>query len=144
MYLGAKLETETFEDGTLTWGPSPAKYVQHAALNVKTYLMKNLTGRYSLPKWAGRPFPFDFDPEVDVSTLLEPSVATYYMELLGILSRDGMSLGRSTSVPRYTQNQSQNKTVGHTVRLVTGEFRGGGVLVTSESGWLCIRQGKSN
>ena len=79
MYLGAKLKKKTFEDGTLAWGLSLAKYVQQSAKNVETYLVKNLDGRYSLPKWANNPFPCDYAPKEDVSPLLEPCVVTYYM-----------------------------------------------------------------
>jgi hypothetical protein len=50
MYLGVKLKKKTFKDGTLAWGPSPAKHVQQAVKNIKTYLVKNLDGRYALPK----------------------------------------------------------------------------------------------
>ncbi len=31
------------------------------------------------------PFPFDYAPKEDVTLLLEPEVATYYMQLIGIL-----------------------------------------------------------
>jgi hypothetical protein len=41
MYLGAKLKKKTFEDGTLAWRLSPAKYVQQAVKNVETYLKSN-------------------------------------------------------------------------------------------------------
>eukprot|EP00804_Cyclotella_cryptica_P020242 CCRYP_010924-RA/>CCRYP_010924-RA protein AED:0.27 eAED:0.27 QI:0/0/0/1/1/1/2/0/495 len=85
MYLGAKLRKKTFEDGTTVWGLSPAKYVQQAVRNVKTYLKSNLEGRYSLPKRGENPFPVDYAPEEDVTPLLEPEVATYYMQLIGIL-----------------------------------------------------------
>eukprot|EP00804_Cyclotella_cryptica_P005999 CCRYP_000236-RA/>CCRYP_000236-RA protein AED:0.43 eAED:0.43 QI:0/0/0/1/0/0/2/0/126 len=46
MYLGAKLRKKTFEDYTMAWGLSPAKYVQQAVRNVETYLKTNLEGRY--------------------------------------------------------------------------------------------------
>eukprot|EP00804_Cyclotella_cryptica_P029741 CCRYP_015201-RA/>CCRYP_015201-RA protein AED:0.23 eAED:0.23 QI:0/0/0/1/1/1/6/0/958 len=85
MYLGAKLRKRTFKDGTTAWGLSPAKYVQQAARNVKTYLKSNLEGRYSLPKRGENPFPADYAPEEDVTPLVEPEVATYYMQLIGIL-----------------------------------------------------------
>jgi hypothetical protein len=50
MYLGAKLKRKTFDVGMSAWGLSPAKYVQHAVRNVKTYLKNTLEGRFSLPK----------------------------------------------------------------------------------------------
>eukprot|EP00804_Cyclotella_cryptica_P024735 CCRYP_001712-RD/>CCRYP_001712-RD protein AED:0.26 eAED:0.27 QI:0/-1/0/1/-1/0/1/0/353 len=85
MYLGTKLRKKTFEDGTTTWGLSPAKYVQQAVRNVETYLKTNLEGRYSLPKRGENPFPVDYAPEESVTPLLEPEVVTFYMQLIGIL-----------------------------------------------------------
>jgi hypothetical protein len=85
MYLGAKLKKKTFEDGTSAWGLSPSKYVKQAVRNVETYLKKNLDGRYKLPKRGDNPFPVDYAPEEDVTPLLEPEVATYYMQVIGIL-----------------------------------------------------------
>eukprot|EP00804_Cyclotella_cryptica_P009986 CCRYP_015410-RA/>CCRYP_015410-RA protein AED:0.07 eAED:-0.02 QI:0/0/0/0.66/0.5/0.66/3/0/553 len=85
MYLDAKLKRKAFEDGTLAWGLSPAKYVQQAVKNVETYLKTNLEGRFSLPKRGDNPFPCDYAPEEDVTPLLEPAVATYYMQLIGVL-----------------------------------------------------------
>jgi hypothetical protein len=85
MYLGMTLKKKTFEDGTMAWGLSPAKYVQQTVRNVKTYLKKNLDGPYSLPKRGDSPFSVDYAPKEDVTQLLEPKVATYYMQLIGIL-----------------------------------------------------------
>ncbi len=47
--------------------------------------MTNLDGRYSLPKRAENPFPCDYAPDEVVSLLLEPDVAKFYMQLIGIL-----------------------------------------------------------
>ena len=85
IYLGANPKTKTFEDGTVAWGLSPLKYVQQAVRNVETFLKTNLDGRYSLPKRAKNPFPCDYAPDEDVSLLLEPDVAKFYMQLIGIL-----------------------------------------------------------
>eukprot|EP00804_Cyclotella_cryptica_P021849 CCRYP_000809-RA/>CCRYP_000809-RA protein AED:0.35 eAED:0.35 QI:0/0/0/1/0/0.33/3/0/307 len=85
MYLGAKLERKIFEDGTTAWGLTPAKYVQQAVKNVETFLKNNLEGWSSWPKRGDNPFPCDHAPEEDVTPLLEPGVATYYMQLIGVL-----------------------------------------------------------
>ena len=79
MYLGAKLKKKTFDDGTVAWGLSPSKYVQQAVRNDETFLKSNLDGRYSLLKRAKHPFPCDYAPNEDVSLLLEPDVAKFYM-----------------------------------------------------------------
>ena len=85
MSLSAKLKRKTFDDGTSAWGLSPAKYVQQAVRNVKTYLKNNLEGRFSLLKRDDNPFPCDYAPEEDVTPLLEPPVAMYFMQLIGVL-----------------------------------------------------------
>jgi hypothetical protein len=59
--------------------------IKQAVRNVKTYLKNNLDGWYKLPKRGENPFPVDYAPEEDVTPLLEPEVATYYMQLIGIL-----------------------------------------------------------
>ena len=85
IYLMAKLKKKTFEDVTLAWSLSSANYVQQAVRNVETFLKKNHKGRYVLPKRAANPFPFDYAPKEDVSLLLEPGVAKFYMQLISIL-----------------------------------------------------------
>eukprot|EP00804_Cyclotella_cryptica_P031327 CCRYP_011128-RA/>CCRYP_011128-RA protein AED:0.39 eAED:0.39 QI:0/-1/0/1/-1/1/1/0/181 len=85
MYLGAKLKRKTFEDGTTAWGLLPTKYVQQAVKNVKIFLKNNLKGRFSLPKQGNSLFPCDYAPKEDVTPLLKPGVATYYMRLIGVL-----------------------------------------------------------
>ena len=84
MYLGAKLKKKTFEDGTVAWGLSPLKYAQQAVKNAETFLKNNLDGRYSLPKRTGKPFLCDYAPKEDVSPLLKPYVAKFYMQLISI------------------------------------------------------------
>ena len=66
-------------------GTESLKYVQQAVRNVETFLKTNLDGRFSLPKRAENPFPCDYAPDEDVSPLLEPDVAKFYMQLIGIL-----------------------------------------------------------
>jgi hypothetical protein len=85
MYLGTKLKKKTFEDGTSAWELSPSKYIQQAVRNVETYLKTNLEGRYKLPKRGENPFPVNYAPKEDVTPFLEPEVATYYLQLIGIL-----------------------------------------------------------
>jgi hypothetical protein len=67
MYLGAKLKRNTSEDGTLAWGLSLAKYIQHAVRNVNTYFKNNLVGKFSLPNVAEILFLCDYIPKEDVS-----------------------------------------------------------------------------
>ena len=85
MYVGAKLKRKTFDNGTLAWGHSPAKYVQQAVRNVEKYLKNNLEGWFSLPKQGENPLPVDYAPEEDVTLLLEPTVAIYFMQWICVL-----------------------------------------------------------
>jgi hypothetical protein len=82
IYLGVKLNKKTFKDGTTVWGLLPAKYGKQAVRNVETYLKSSLEGQYSLPKQEENPFPANYAPKEDVSSLLDPTVATYYCSLL--------------------------------------------------------------
>jgi hypothetical protein len=84
-YLGAKLKKKEFYDKTTAWGLSPAKYVQAAVKNCEAYLKDKLNGNYSLPKKAENPFPYEYNPDEDVSPLLDVPTAMYYMQLIGIL-----------------------------------------------------------
>eukprot|EP00956_Cyclotella_meneghiniana_P027178 scaffold60433_cov44-Cyclotella_meneghiniana.AAC.4 len=84
-YLGAKLSKVEYEgDGSHAWALSPTKYVREAVKNVETYLQDKLQDYY-LVKDAPNPFPVDYSPDDDVSPTLEPEVANYYMQLIGIL-----------------------------------------------------------
>jgi hypothetical protein len=85
MYLSAKLKRKTFENGTSAWVLSPAKYVQQAVKNIETFLENNLEGKFALLKRGDNPFPCDNAPKEDVTPLLEPGVATYFMQLIGVL-----------------------------------------------------------
>jgi hypothetical protein len=84
-YLGAKLKKKEFDDKTMAWGLSPAKYLQAAVKNCEAYLKDKLNGNYSLPKKVENPFAYDYNPDEDVSPLLNVQTATYYMQLIGIL-----------------------------------------------------------
>ena len=85
MYLGAKLKWEIFDNDASALGLSTDKYVQQAGRNVETYLKNNLKGRFSLPKQGNNQFPCDCALKEDVTPLLEPPVATYFMQLIGVL-----------------------------------------------------------
>jgi hypothetical protein len=77
-YLGAKLKKKEFADKTTAWGLSPAKYVQAAIKNCEAYLKDKLNGNYSLLKKAENPFLYDYNPDEDVSPLLDVPTTTYY------------------------------------------------------------------
>ena len=62
-----------------------------------------------MPKRAENPFPCDYAPDEDVSPLLEPDVAKFYMQLIGIL-RDNVSR------PESTLKKKSNSICYHAVR----------------------------
>ena len=66
MYLQAMLSKKTFEDDVSAWAISPAKYVQQAIQNIKTYHAKNLVGRYSSLNQTDNPFSCDYAPKEDI------------------------------------------------------------------------------
>ena len=72
---------------------SPSKYAQEAVRNCETHLRDNYGGRYKLLANAPNPFTMGYDPELDVSTPLEPDLASYYQSLIGIM-RWMIELGR--------------------------------------------------
>ena len=66
-------------------GDFPHQYVQQAVRNVETCLENILEGGFSLPKQGDNPFPYDCAPEEDVTPLPETSVATYFVQPIGVL-----------------------------------------------------------
>ena len=85
MYLGAKLRYHRTENGVMAWTLSPSKYVREAVNNCVSHLKENYAGRYSLPKQAPNPFTLTYDPDMDVSTPLEPDEATYFQSIIGVM-----------------------------------------------------------
>ena len=83
-YLGAKLKKHTFKSGRQAWGLSASKYVQEAVKNCQAYVSSNLPD-YFLVKKAENPFPVEYSPDDDVSPLLDPGEANYFMQLIGIM-----------------------------------------------------------
>ena len=84
IYLGAKVTKMNLSNGTWCWTLSPSKYVQEAVKNCEQAL-KDLDGNYKLPKHAPNPFPMGYKPELDISTPLEPELASYYQSLIGVM-----------------------------------------------------------
>ena len=95
IYLGAKLKKMQLENGVWAWASSPARYVKEAVKNVEKYLEDLNDARWKLPtrKEIANPFPMDYAPEMDVTPVLEPDLASWYQSLLGML-RWMVELGR--------------------------------------------------
>ena len=83
IYLGGHCRKVELENGTKAWAFSSSQYVQAAVKNVQAYLDKQ--DRWKMPSKAETPMVTSYRPELDVSPVLGPVDASYYMSLIGIL-----------------------------------------------------------
>ena len=90
IYLGNKITKVTLEGGVDTWAFSSSQYVQNAVNNVESFLK---TKGQSLPRRATSPFSPNYQPEIDITAELCPTMAAYFQSLVGIL-RWIVELGR--------------------------------------------------
>jgi hypothetical protein len=89
IYLGANI-TEWSISGEKMWAMSSRRYINESIRCLEIELQKSgqrLVGKPSTPMTPG------YRPELDVSPLLEPDQASYFMSLIGIL-RWAVELGR--------------------------------------------------
>ena len=84
LYLGAKLKKIRFHNGIWAWYLIPSKYVEYEVKHVKSYMSYNLNEIYKLPSQADNPFSMQYTLELDVTPMLEPLLASYYISLIGI------------------------------------------------------------
>ena len=85
IYLGTKLKETQLPNGVWAWGMSPSKYVQQAVRNCESQLLKDFNGLYKLPTQADNPFPTTYEPELDVSDPLDPTHASFYSHIIGVM-----------------------------------------------------------
>ena len=94
IYLGGKMRKVELENGAEAWAFGSSQYVQAAVDNVNTWLDKEENKHWGkLPKNARTPLKPGYRPELDVSTELNPSDASYFQSLIGVL-RWIVELGR--------------------------------------------------
>ena len=93
LYLGGHVRKVTLENGVQAWAFSSSQYVQAAVKNVESYLEKREGRAWSLPSKAETPLKTTYRPELDVSMELNPTDASYYQSLIGVL-RWIVELGR--------------------------------------------------
>jgi hypothetical protein len=105
IYLGCKVKKMTLPNGVVAWGMSPSKYIQEAVQNCEKHLDKRYEGR-KLAKKATNPYKAGYEPELDVSELLEPEDATYYQSQIGVL-RWMIELGRVDIITEVSLLASQ-------------------------------------
>jgi hypothetical protein len=85
IYLGAKLKLTQLDNGIWAWGLSPSKYVAQAVKKCVKHLTDKLNNRFRLPQWADNPFPYDYNPELDLSEPLDPECSSFYQHLIGVM-----------------------------------------------------------
>ena len=59
--------------------------MQEAVHNVETYMKDKLGGSWKIPKTAVNPFPIGYEPNEDLTSKLDPDLASYYQSIMGVL-----------------------------------------------------------
>lgn len=90
-YLGANVKKVERDDGTDIWTMDGHEYVSNAVKIVEDMLREE--GATLRTKQTHRPFPEGYKPELDVSNVLSPELASRYSQLMGML-RWAVELGR--------------------------------------------------
>ena len=93
LYLGGRVRKVTLDNGMKAWSFSSSQYVRTAVGNVEEYLNKIDNPKWKLPGKAETPMQSSYRPELDVTPELEPTMASYYQSLIGVL-RWIVELGR--------------------------------------------------
>jgi len=93
IYLGAKLRQQELPNEVWCWSISPAKYVREAVKNCEMHLSENYDEMYALKKEVKNPFPWKYEPSINVSHALDDDLSSYYQSLIGIC-RWMIELGR--------------------------------------------------
>jgi len=107
IYLGADIEMVQLPDGRSQWAMSSKTYVKNSVKVVENLLVEDGTGLH-LKTTARSPFPSGYRPELDVTKELDETMASRFMQLIGIL-RWAIELGRIdiyTEVSQLSQHQA--------------------------------------
>ena len=91
VYLGAKMEKVQLDNDVDDWSLSPSTYVQKAIRDCNKYIKTSYNWRYGMVKFAPKPFPLSYDPDVDITPELPPDItpelppdeASYYQSISG-------------------------------------------------------------
>ena len=85
MYLRAKLWIMTLINGVVAWVIIPLKYVREAAKNFAKHVKDNFRRKYTFPARAEYPFDMGYEAVMDTSKSLDPSEASYFRSIIGIM-----------------------------------------------------------
>ena len=83
LYLRAEVAEFQLPNGRVAWSTSPRKYVLNAIKTVEALLVKD-GDQYTRKNNARNHFPTDYKPELDVSDELSPTLASQFLQLIGI------------------------------------------------------------
>ena len=67
IYLGAKLNLMSMDNGVVACSLSPLQYIQEVVKNKEKYAKDNIGDRWKIPKTSVNPFPCGYEPPLDVS-----------------------------------------------------------------------------
>ena len=84
IYIGANIARMQLPDGREVWTISPRTYVKNSILVVERLLEEDGEG-YVLKSNARNPFPTGYKPEIDITDELDQTLASRFMQLIGIL-----------------------------------------------------------
>jgi hypothetical protein len=84
IYLGSNVDRIQLSDGREVWCTSPRDYVKNAISVVERLFEEDGEG-YSLKNKVKNPFPSNYRPEIDVTDELASTLATRFMQFIGIL-----------------------------------------------------------
>jgi hypothetical protein len=82
--LGSNIDRIQLSGGHEVWCTSPRDYVKNA-ISVIEHLFEEDGEGYSLKNKVKNPFPSNYRPEIDVTDELSSTLATQFMQLIGIL-----------------------------------------------------------
>jgi hypothetical protein len=106
-YLGANIGKWTLDDGRCVWSMSAKSYINSAVSNVENRLKNDGPYARTLRPHAYQPFKTKYRPEIDVTPILDDSMASYYQGLIGVL-RWICELGRIDILTEVTMLSSHN------------------------------------
>jgi len=92
IYLGGKCTEVVLDNGQKCWSFLSSQYVQGTCKTVRNFLSKLNEGKqpheckYFMPKkQLNSPISNGYRPEIDVTDVVDPELASYYQSLIGIL-----------------------------------------------------------
>ena len=103
IYLGGQVRKVELDNGTKAWDFSSSQYVQPAVTSVDSYLTKQ--DNWKMPKKAETPMTTSYCPEMDITPVLSPCDASYYISLIEII-RWMVKLGQVDICPEVSMMSS--------------------------------------